>query len=421
VNLNARKILSEEQLRKWLAKQLQKDPEKDPVMAELWDELKTFGHVEEALKVGTAGKSDLLEMAKALLPHAELMAGVGPTPKREQKKPPELALRLTGYEEKRAKALGEFLAFRASAHTLVQRFREEALGGGLVGPKQARALVHSPAASRFSTDWFKDRSIPIVGHTASFYKHYPVVDENDPDSFVVFEDIAVDPPGELFRTHLPLGVAYEDLPYLRYPNETSKTRSGNHYSAHWSDQEYVHVPVYPGSILDDLRQLSRRLAGDPFPPWEDAQAAQFVLTGEAVPRALTAQYDSNTSEHLTYGKIILTIEPWVPTRTVVQFYNYMQAYMLGRKPRAPSLRNLDVFSFVAEQLRDELHSEAGRGKARERPSWSELMESWNWANPKHRYSSESQFSRDFQRGAHAVTDPYYEEVPDWPPLKLSIP
>jgi hypothetical protein len=68
VNVYARKILSEKQLLGWLAKRLQRDPEKDPVMEALWADLKERGYLEEALMVGgEAGKSDLLEQAKALL------------------------------------------------------------------------------------------------------------------------------------------------------------------------------------------------------------------------------------------------------------------------------------------------------------------------------------------------------------------
>jgi hypothetical protein len=353
------------------------------------------------------------------------MAGVGKS-KRKKKKPPDPTLKLTDYEEKRAKALGEFLAFRASAHPLVQRFREEVLGGVPVSPEQAHALVESRAASRFPTNWFKDQGIPIVGHAAGFSEHGVVIDEDDSDSFVEFDNIAVDPPGELFRTRLPISVSYEDLPYLRYPREGSKFRNGDHYSATSRNDEYIHVPVYPNSLLDDLRQLSYRLTSEPFfsrfTAWEEAQAAQFVLTDEAVaPKALTAQYDSRSSEHLTYGTITLTVEPWVPTKTVVQFYQYMQNYMLWQKPRAPSRRNLDVFSFVVRQLRAQSPGEEGQKQASERLTWSELMEHWNQQNPEHRYSSESQFSRDFRRGRRAVTDPYDAEGPGWPPLKLSIP
>lgn len=415
--------MNEEQLRKWLAKQLQRNHEKDPMMDSLWDSLKALGYVEEALKVNSkAANRDVLEAAKTLLPHAELVASIGHASKRRQERSPKPFLRLSSYEEKRAKALGEFLAFKASTHPLVQRFREEALGGGPVGPEQARVLVDSPAASRFPTGWFKVRGIPIVDHTASFYEHGTVVDQDDPESFMEFEYIAVDPPGELFRTHLPVSVSYEDLPYLRYPDESSKIRSGDHYSAFWGTQEYVHVPVYPGSVLDDLRQLSHRLAEKVCPAWEEAQAAQFVLTGESVPsRPLTTQYANHSSEQLTYGTITLTVEPWVPTKTVVQFYQYMQTHMLGQKPRAPSLRNLDVFSFVVRHLRDELPNEEGQGKALKRLPWAELMERWNRANPKQRYSSESQFSRDFRRGGRAVADPYDAQEADWPPLKLSIP
>ena len=421
--------MDEEELRIWLAKQLKRDPVQDPVMVALWDDVVAHGHVKEAKKVGEKGESELLEAAKALLPHAELMAGPAKKSRRGRKEPPSPTLRLTGYEEKRARALGEFLALRASAHPLVQRFREENLGGGLVSSEQARALIDSPAASRFPTDWFRDRGIPIVGHSAWFHEHGAVIDEDDPDMFIEFEHIFVDPPGKLFFAELPVSLGYDDLEYLSYADEGG-IRRANHSSALWRDEEYVHVPVYPGSVLDDLRQLSHKLAGEPrsdqpfppFPAWEEAQAALFVLTGEAVaPSALTAQYDSHTSEHLTHGTITLTIEPWVPTKTIVKVYQYLQRYMLARKPRAPSRRNLDVFSFVMRQVRVSLIDEESRAKSPERFTWRELMERWNQADPDRRYTSESQFSRDFRRGGNAVVSPYDDYELGSPALKVTIP
>jgi hypothetical protein len=414
--------LREEGLRSWLAKQLKKDPDKDPVMAALWKDLEVRGHAEDARKIGRAGNNDLLEAARALLPYAELMAGIAKAPNRGRKEPPAPTLRLTGYEAKRAGAIGEFLALRASAHPLVRRFRDEALEGGTVSPEQARALVDSPAASRFSTSWFKDRGIPTADHAAHFDRHDVLFDGGHPGRFVEFDYIFVDPPGDLFRAYLPMSVGYEELEYFRYPNEGSKIQGGEHYSALWRDEEYDVVPVYPGSLLDDLHQLSRRLTREPFHAWTEAQMARFVLTGEVVaPQALTARYDSLTSEHLTHGTITLTIEPWVPTKTVIDVYQYLQKYMLGRKPRAPSQRNLDVFSFVMRQVRSSFADGGSRATAPERFNWSELMERWNRENPGRRYSSQSQFSRDFRRGGNAVVSPYDQYELGWPNLKLSIP
>jgi hypothetical protein len=81
-----------------------------------------------------------------------------------------------------------------------------------------------------------------------------------------------------------------------------------------------------------------------------------------------------------------------------------------------------VFGFVARLLRGSLPDEGGREEESTRLSWSELMERWNRAHPEQKYSSESQFSRDFRRGRRAVDEPFESSRTEWPwRLKMSIP
>ena len=216
-------------------------------------------------------------------------------------------------------------------HPRVRRFREETLGGEFLTPAQAYSLVNSPAANRFPLSRFEQHSIPVVGHYAKSHEHGAVSKNLRTDKFIEFEYIFVDPPGELFRAHLPVPVAYEDLEYLWFPREENRGTKHGAYSSVLGDSEYIPTPVYPGSVLDELHQLSQRLVEEYACCWKEAQAAWFVLTDEPMAsKAIAAKHQHHHSEHLTHGTITLTIQPWVPTETVVKVYQHLQADMLGQ-------------------------------------------------------------------------------------------
>ena len=409
-------MAKEQKLRRWLAKQLKRNSVSDT----LWDLLVFQEHVEDALALGEDAKKDLVEAARSFLWYTDKMEGVVPVPKGEKKRPPQAQLRLDGYEKERAEALGEFLALRASLHPLVKRFREEILGGRPLTSEQAYALVDSPAASRFSASWFEEHGVPIKEHSSSFYEHGVALDEDDEERFFELEYIFVDPPGEIFTAVLPVSVSYEDLDQLQLFAAQRYRAKHEYFSARLRNNEYMKIPVYPGSVLDNLHQLSQRLVQDSSHSWEEAQAAWFVLTDEVeAPWAITAHYDDHRGGAFIYGVITLTAEPWVPAETVVKFYQQLQMDMLGHKPRAPSRRNVAVFRFVMEQLRASLSDD---GAPRRLP-WRWLMERWNssvQARQEWRYTNENQFSRDFQRGRQAVIIPY-GRWDMYMPQKLSIP
>jgi len=414
-------VPEEQKLRGWLAKQLKRKSVSDL----LWSILNDQEHVEDALNLGTAAKTDLVEAARLLLPYTDKMEGVVQVPngkktRGDKKTSLQKELRLDSYEKERAEALGEYLALRASLHPLVKRFREEVLGGRTLTPRQAYELVDSPAASRFSSRWFEECGVPIMEHSSSFYKRDVAVDGDDEERFFEYEYIFVDPPGKIFTAVLPVSVSYEDLDQLELFAAQRYRANHEYFSARFRDHEYMKIPVYPGSVLDNLHQLSQRLVQDSSHSWEEAQAAWFVLTDEVeAPRAITAHYDDHRGGEFIYGVITLTVEPWVPAETVVKFYQQLQMDMLGHKPRAPSRRNVAVFRFVMEQLRASLSDDG----APRRLSWRWLMERWNssvQARQEWRYTNENQFSRDYQRGGQAVII-QYGRWDMYMPQKLSIP
>jgi len=418
----------DEELRLWLAEQLKLDPEADPVFDRLWKMLEMEEHVEAAKQMWVAGdeeeqaaKKDFLTDARSLLPYVEAQVGPARPVKTASKKTSRKELRLDDdYEKERVEILGEYLAFRGSLHPLVRRFREKVLDGETLTPEQAHALVDSPAANRFPMSRFEKEGIPVVGHTARFVEHNVIFKKACMDKFIEYDYIFVDPPGEFFRAHLPVSVAYEDLEYLWFLGY-QRTSNNSAYSSVRRGSEYIPIPVYPGSVLDNLRQLSQRLVAEYGRCWDEAQAAWFVLTDEPVaPRAITATYHDHGNEHLTHGTITLTVEPWVPSETVVKFYQRLQVDMLGRKPRAPERRNLALFKFMTRQSKELLLDRENQGEAPALISSRELMERWNRENPDQSYTNESRFRRDFHRGSRALLSPY-DKSEIWEPLRLTVP
>jgi hypothetical protein len=405
------------------------DPEADPVFDKLWKMLEREGHVEVAKQMWVAGdeeeqvaKKDFLTDARRLVQYVEAQVGPARPVKTASKKTSRKDLRLDDdYEKERAEILGEYLAFRGSLHPLVRRFREKVLDGETLTPEQAHALVDSPAANRFPMNRFEKEGISVVGHTARFHEQGAVFEEPRTDKFIVYEYIFVEPLGKILRAHLPISTAYEDLEYFWFPGGNPRTATNDGYSSVRRDSEYFPTPVYPGSVLDDLRHLSLKLVDEYGRCWDEAQAAWFVLTDEPVaPRAITATYHDHDSEHLTHGTITLTVEPWVPSETVVKFYQRLQVDMLGRKPRAPERRNLALFKFMTRQSKELLLDRKNQGEAPVLLSSRELMERWNRENPDQSYTNESRFRRDFHRGSRALLSPY-DKSEIWEPLRLTVP
>jgi hypothetical protein len=412
---------TDEKLRRQLAERLGQESVSDL----LWELLTYMGHVQHAQT--SEGFEELVGAARALQPYVRLMEGVAPSRERKKdphkRRPDEFKPPRDGdYEVERAMALKEYLSLRASLHPLVRRFRQEVLGGRLLTGQEAHAFIESPANSRFASDDLNQKGVPIVGHVAEFVDHSVTIDENNSERFVEFEHVYINPPGETFRAQLPISVAYDDLKKARFPDHGILTNSQPHYSGVLRDTEYVYFPVYPGSVLGNLAWLSLKLSEDFCAAWDEAQAAWFVLTDEAIPpRAISGYCDSATSDHLTYGTITLKIEPWVPADTVSKFYQYLQRDALDKRSHAPELRNLAVFRFVIGDIKRFFTS--GSGDVEQRPPWDELMQHWNALNhskPSWTYRYPSKFERDYYRGGRAVVEPYKHYEP-FLPYKWLVP
>ena len=157
-----------------------------------------------------------------------------------------------------------------------------------------------------------------------------------------------------------------------------------------------------------LEPLSKRLVEEFEGYWDHKRALWFLLTDNA-PSAEPIFADIRplrVGKHLSYGRVILQVEPWVPAQTVTDYYRYLQVLILGHIPRALSLRNLKLAGFVLNHLRHLVTAEV-RGKGVSgMPSWRALMMRWNKAHPKMAYDNQRLFHRDFFRTARSVVRPF---------------
>jgi len=308
-------------------------------------------------------------------------------------------------------AMNAFFALHADNLYEVEEFRERVLPGRFLTVEEACALILSSAARTFSIEWFEEWEIPYIGHSAEVLSTAPRGEEFKPvDDHLT---VRVDPPG------ITKEVRYAD-PDARglntrcvYKNGTivpihlhlSKEKYGDPQSVRW---------IWPGSLVDDLYQLSFILEG--LFDWKPAvrknmiqaetlsfgpTAATFVLTGEA-PGAnpidavveapwgfFLTPYDLNREWLME-----LTFPYWLPDKEVLQAFRVFRTYRgLGLKlPRTK--RPLEVARFVWERKRIE-------GRFR-RPTWTSWTRQWNDEYPEKKFQSASHFRTYFLRGEKYV-------------------
>jgi hypothetical protein len=329
----------------------------------------------------------------------------------------EIEPKLGAYEQDRAEALGEYIALRASLDSHVRYFRKVVLGGKLLTPEQSRTFVQSAANRCFDIAWFVKRRISMSEHYSHDYSDGWAIDEDGLECR--FDDIYVNPPGEVFRkvTYEPLDFSHRDILSVRHLEE---------------------IPVEVGSVLDVLRKVSGRLAEFSARAWGEAEAAWFVLTGEATPVvALAGRIDTFPGGVMWRGTITLTAEIWVPAETVLRYYREMQKDVLeGRDNRPLSARSLALFRFVAEQVRNMVpeverpdyeaffdsdrevdvtpsEEELQASKRVGAPSWRALQQRWNGqcSDQKWRYEDVRNFRRAVLNAARLMLGPPYEDHP----------
>jgi hypothetical protein len=400
--------MDEKSFGEWLARRLGREE----VPPSAWDILESKGLIADAL-ISEDDREEVADIAKSLLPYADLMDGPAPTSGKPKQPLPEKATESVEYERLRAQAVGEHLAYVATSHPLVQRFREEVLGGKLLDSDAAWSFANSDALRLFPHSWFKEQSVPLVGHYADVRYGWPEYDSDEDflndSNYWLYDKVFVDPPGQEFDASMRIdGYRAEDLDNFEYlepwPWGGPRERRFLNY-------------VFAGSVLDELRKISLELAGETWHPWRVGQAAYFVLTGNAPsPRVLFGEVDIHFDGPVAHGTIILEVEPWVRPKVVAEAYGRLQGLALDQsKPVTPSLRNFRVFRFVQERLRrsltDYLMAQERREEVPTKPPWRDMMKEWNEANPQDTYNDVRNFSRDYRRAYAFVVQPFGYYLP----------
>lgn len=330
-----------------------------------WEILLAKGHVQEFVD-GDIGEEAIVQLATVQSFYADLVeqieAGVEPEDGGWEVRPP----RADGYEADRARTLESLLEMEVAADPGVLRWRKSCLDTTRPAPvEQAYLLTEDSEFQRITSGLPEVRSDTI-----------------SPSGSLPFYD-----------------------------------RSG----------QIRHVVFYPGSDLENLRERSEEMRDRLFPLWTLADAAWIVVTGKAwqVPTCLKGEIEGFSNQHLTYGRINLSVEPWITGETVLRAYQHLQALALPRRPRALSERNLAMTRFVMEHLRHMIVGESEDGGESPRVSWHRLAVRWNREHPEWAFRDERNFFRDCRRTVSAVARPYdekrLEERSVDHPLKVSIP
>jgi hypothetical protein len=302
----------------------------------------------------------------------------------------------------------------------VRRFRRAVLRDERLTPEQARRFLRSPAVAVLSRAQFEEHGIPPLSHTATLVPlegPSPIallpwsvrtlgpgivgaLDEEHQAHHLV--TLLLDPPGTTITAVSrvetmagPGGVS--GLQWFANLVERAKA-----LAAGGGEGRCDQVPVFPGSLLDDLRRLGLDL--EERYHWQQRDGAWFVLTGETpLASPFTAQAVFRDSDH-AYGAITLTIEPWISADTVLKAYRVYQRRLLGRDNCPRSRRNLAVLQFVTQRSADD----------GARPGWDTLVEAWNAAHPQwiyrdpHGLADRRRFARDFGRAYRGVVVPSYD-------------
>lgn len=311
---------------------------------------------------------------------------------------------LNKHERERGRAFAEYLAKAAEGEPSVQNFRRRMLGAEMLTRDQAQDLISSPALSFLSPGWFLVRHMPILGNRIRV-----LGEERRP--WPKFPDHA----DLLVHLELPDGhTEVEDI--LIMSNQQPDTL----ILPHMTELSRREIPVWPGSVLGILRNLSVALS-DHY-TWRQEDAAWFVLTGEppiASPLSWsTRRYGEHDFEHWV---ISLNVAPWVSAETAASFYRYVQRSRLRRSNRPIAERNIALFRFVLRHLQpdpDKVNATYGRigiptsmisrGRASvlSSPTWRTLLKLWNEEHPGWKYEDVRLFSRDFYRTHKAISRPY---------------
>jgi len=295
-----------------------------------------------------------------------------------------LSIELSDYEYERNEAYAEVMARLLNQAREVVDFRRNYLNGEVLTPDEAYAFIESSAAPYFPPEAFREWGIPTRSHKIE------LLAESYSDPFNAGIDynvtVHVTPPGVTKTVrYAPINttVSYGRKVDWQYNRMSESLESGGSHervvpvqalSYRGPDGLRKRKHVWPGSLLDELRQCSIRLAAllSKSYEWTEEDMVWLVLTGGVPqPRTLTMRV------HFGGGgaRIDMAMPPWISAETVEKNYRNAQRQILIKSNHALSLRRLAVLRFVEAATRID-------GK---RPPFPQLLAQWNEQHPAWRY------------------------------------
>jgi hypothetical protein len=295
-----------------------------------------------------------------------------------------LSIELSDYEYERNEAYAEVMARLINQAREVVDFRRDYLNGEVLTPAQAYTFIESSAARYFPPEIFREWGIPTRSHKIELLAE----SYSDPLTADIDYNVTlhVTPPGVTktvryapSNTFAPHGRKFD----WQYNRMSESLGSGGSYervvplqalSYRGPDGLRKRTHVWPGSLLDELRRCSIRLA-DRLPKsyeWTEEDMVWLILTGGVPePRTLTMRVHFGGSG----ARINMAMPPWISAETVEKNYRNAQRRILIKSNHALSLRRLAVLRFVEAATRID-------GK---RPPFPQLLAQWNEQHPAWRY------------------------------------
>ncbi len=311
----------------------------------------------------------------------------------------EATINFTEKQREFLTALSEFVSRVAQLDYRILKFRRDVLGGpqNTISHEDATNLVRSPAAQYLSLDVFREKGIPVVGHTA---ERMPVEDA-------------------------PLNLYVEPPP--RFVDATEI--SGKPVPLRWIDTNGVleEHSVAESSLLGELQKLCKRLAR--HHAMTEELVASLILCGSPIqlPSLSARITNTNNAKVGAYGydhsTIVLTVGSWMTPEQVRQGYARLRAQATAKNTyRSKSDRNVAIFRFVMEKAepvppKDLIAGTRGTFKF---PPWREMVKKWNKSLPKGHgwrfdqsgHTAEKMFRTAFADGYESVTGrKYYAPKP----------
>jgi hypothetical protein len=386
------------QLRSWLGQQLRRDTVPDDV----WEFLNEEAYVAAALEGDVTDQKHLVRAARRLLKMHGAVERIPDRPSRE------LTLQELGQRTgARAVALSEYLAHLAAETPRVRQFRSMVLDGDVMSPAEARRWLASPAVAYLSRAQLQEWGIPIVSHCVTEVGLDSPSDSELTDDWRRMSEVMVggattalrDEHATMYTQQVVLREEVAGTTFTAVRRFKLLTRRetvafpGEDFTA------IARTAVWPGSVLDELRELSGRLAE--HNRWQEAQATWFILTG-AIPvqgPVRVTQHTSSRASGPDEQVVTVTAAAWVPVEVVARAYRVAQRELLGGANRPLSERNLSLFRFVVSRM-----DTPGR-----RPSWEALRLAWNREHPQWQSSERRRFAKDFNRVLYALVFPGRKE------------